>query len=421
MITIKIAPIISKLFLLFVLTYSIVPLANTKFEVIGMYLSLADIALFTVFLLLVPLYFKKTESTSAADVTIKLLYFIIAYALLSTIWTSYDGSYRYIFYQVSLTFLTISIPHLVSKITNDKHINYHKLISNISLLLTFVFLFYILISQATYFRLNGPLASAAIIGVVIIPPLAVHLHNIMSRTRVLVSAIGFVICLLSVFLTQSRVAIVMLALFLLASLLRKPTIKRVGVTALLMILILIFFSQDLSLDRFQEKGFDDQARSIMHDSSISWWTHSTSTVFFGNGYGDIWQWAAYQQGEVSQYDGSWKHTEHGPVMYHAHSILNQLLAELGLIGMIAFAFIIVILIWEGYKSWRDKTELKTNIIIALICTLPTFFTDLMIFRNWGVSIVWLFYLLTVLRYIPNKENNTRIKPRKATQLEQTAT
>lgn len=377
-----------------------------------MYLSFADIILLIFFIMLIPLYFKKLKSTEPADRTIKWLYFIVFYALISTTWSSYEGDYSFILYQIALTFITISIPHLASKITNDKHIDYHKLISNFSLLLTFVFLFYFVITDATNYRLNGPLASAAIIGVVIIPPLAVHLNNILSRKRILISTIGFLICLMSTFITQSRVAIIMLALFLLVTLLRKPTIQRLAVTFVLAFVFSLFFTQNLSLDRLQQKGLGDDSRSIMFDTSMSWWTESASTVFFGNGYGDIWQWAVYQQqGETAEWNGSWKGTKHGPIMYHAHSIFNQLLAELGLIGTIPFILIIFNLFKEAYKSWRDKNELKTNILIALICTMPTFVTDLMIFRNWGVSIVWLFFLFTALKYIPDDKNYITTKER----------
>src|SRR5699024_12449093 len=131
----------------------------------------------------------------------------------STLWG--EGDYKFIFYQLILALLTVSIPYLISKIVNDKHIDFHKLISNFALVLTIVLFFYMfeLWRLEDGGRLTGALVTAAILSVIIIPTISVHLYNLMFRIRVLVSFLVFFISLIILFLTHSRVVVLILVIF----------------------------------------------------------------------------------------------------------------------------------------------------------------------------------------------------------------
>lgn len=406
LITIRVAPVLSKIFFAFILLISLLPFERYYFSLLGIKVAYGYPLMLMLYAILIPMHFKKLPSTLSADRSIKLLYFILLFAFISTYWANHIVEYGYIFYQIILTFLTISIPYLLSKITNDKHIDYHKLISNFATLLTLISLIYLVqsIGDGDASRMKGPLAGAALISVILIPTLAVHLHNVLHRKRMLISTLCVLLTTAAVFFTQSRAGLIMLILFIAVTILRKPTILRVLVIATLVAIFLISFSDDVSTERYE--SFEDESRSTMLETSLNWWKDSPTSIFFGNGYGSIWQWSAYQVGEVGGWIGPWKFTEHGRIMYHAHSVFNQLVAELGLFGLIPFLILLLILFKEAWKSWRRKEELRTNILIALICTLPTFHTDLMIFRNWGVSIVWLFFFFAALRYIPKPKNVT---------------
>jgi len=139
LITIKVAPLLFKAFILFVLLISVVSFHAKAFSVLGIGIAYTDILLMSTFILLIPMYFKNTIGTIASKLSITLLYFILFYSFTSTLWGK--GDYKFIFYQLILALLTVSIPYLISKIVNDKHIDFHKLISNFSLVLTIVLFF----------------------------------------------------------------------------------------------------------------------------------------------------------------------------------------------------------------------------------------------------------------------------------------
>lgn len=381
---------------MFIIFISFFSLKVRNISVFGIEISYTDVLLVLIFIFLFPLFFKKMPSTSSANWSIKFLYFILIYAFITTLWASYPVSYWYVFYQLMLAFLTVSIPYLMSKITNDKHINYHTLISDFSTVLAFIFFVYILNIQPNI-RLNGNLGGAAIISVIMIPVLAVHFHNILHKRRIILSSICFFISLMGIFFTESRAGLAMLLLYVLVTLFRKPNLKRILVMSALAIIFVVVFIQKISTERYNE-AFTDIARSTMLESAIAWGTSSTASFMFGNGYGSIWIWHAFEKGALPWWHYPFQTSEHGILMFHAHSIFNQLFAELGLVGLILFALFIITLFKETFISWRNKNELKTNILVSIICTLPTLHTDLMFFRNWEVSIIWLFYLFTALKY-----------------------
>src|SRR5699024_9039068 len=220
-------------------------------------------------------------------------------------------------------------------------------------------------------RLTGALGTAAILSVIIIPTISVHLYNLMFRKRVLVSFLGFFISLISLFLTQSRAGILMLVIFFVINILRKPTITRIILVFSLGAVFTVFLGDNISTDRY-EKGFEDANRKVMLESSVTGWTASSKNFVFGSGYGSIWQWAEFQN-QYRYWDyNPWKLTEYGYVMYHPHSIFNQLVVETGVIGLIPFLLFLCILIRETIRSLQEENELKLTLLIALISTIPTF-------------------------------------------------
>src|SRR5699024_6365363 len=403
MITIKVAPVILKFFYIFIVLMAFWPFKYKFYPILGMNISAADILLVMIFLFLIPMYFKKLPTTPSSKTSIKILYFIFVCSFLSMTWATQKVDSRYIVYQLVLMFLTVSIPYLISKIANDKHIDYHKLISNFATLLTAILLIYMVRNLGQDERLDGYLGGAAIISVIIIPALAVHLHNVLNRKRILISFICLFISTVSIFYTESRAGLVMLLLFLFITILRKPTILRLFAIVFISLVFIVSFGDKVSTDRYT--SFEDTARDTITETSMLWWKDSTASLFFGTGYGNVWQWAEYQKNKLPGEDQKWFPTEKGPTMVHSHSVFGQSLAELGLVGLIPFLILVFILFKETFKSWIRKYELKTNILIGLICTLPTFYTDLMIFRNWEVSIIWLFFYFSALTYRPYLTNS----------------
>lgn len=380
-------------FYIFIIIISF-PLAQ-QFDVYGVSLRTYDLLLALFMLFLLPLVFIKNSGREAST-SYKLFLFIILYGFITLIWSDVSNQYWLIIYQLILAYLTITIPYLMSKIIKYKNTEYTSVINTASIVLSFVFLFWMIYSGINQ-RFAIPSVTSAIISVIILPTIAVHLHNIINKKNRVISIISFFISVFSLFLTQSRVGLLIFVAYIIITVLRKPNLKKIIALIVLTTVFLIFFSNSIDTDRYS-RVFEDAARTTMLETSINWGTSSVTSLVFGNGYGHIWNWALYQNGYTDFWDNSWLITEHGPIMYHAHSIFNQLFAELGLIGTIPFFAFVFILFRTTYNSFKEKNEYKTNILVALICTLPVFLTDLMIFRNWCASLIWLFYCFTTLQH-----------------------
>lgn len=388
--TIKFAPILNNIFIIFLLLISLYSFEFRHFHLFNMQFAQSDIILAVMMLILSPLLFKK-PAVKSVKMTINMFSFIIAYAVISMLWVSgYNGGYGYIIYQLLLTSVTVLIPYLMSKTTIDKHINFDKAISNFSIILTLIFLYYnFKVQQGA--RLDGHLGGAAIIHSIMIPVLAVHWYNVMKRKRFIVSIVCLFITMACIFLTSSRAGLISLVLFILVTIFRRLTLKRFIVVSVISSGCIYAILQFASTVRYNQ-GFNDNLRSIAIDTGIAWATHSPWSFIFGNGYGSIWEWAAFDNGYLPFWTFPLNYTEYGPLLFHAHSVFIQLFAELGVIGTIPFIIILFVLIKEFWKSNKRRNELSANILGALVCTIPSLHTDLFFFRNWAVSIVWLFFL-----------------------------
>ena len=398
MVVIKVAPVLYRLFAFFVLLIAVTPMSNRFVQFAGYNLSYSDLLMVFLLLLTIPLLWKTNIQNKQVKRSYKLLLFILAYACFSTLWADYDVHGRYIFYQVALAFLTVTIPYLVSKITKDKHIDYHKMITNFSVVLSVILVIYMF--QMDGKRLDGLIGGAAIIHMAIVPCFAVFLYNLAKGKKVITSIVFLVVTFLAVMFTASRAALITLILLVIVFTLQKLTIKKllsIIVIAIAGIFMVVGYWQD---SRYAEMGFGDDSRSINTQTSIQLSLNSPATFFFGNGYGDIWSWYSIQQGIKP---GNWVDpnllaTEKGYVMFHAHSTFNNLIAELGLVGTIPFILFLLILLKEFVSSLKRKDELVSVILGALICTIPTMHTDLFLFRNWEVSLIWFFFFFTALTY-----------------------
>lgn len=390
--TIKFAPIVNKLFLAFILLISLISLRSrytTLFD-----LSYSDILVLGVFVILFPLIFMKHMRSQSAKQVYALFTFILCYAFATTLWVTFKVDYWYILYQLLLTGLTVTIPYLTSTIANDKHINSNQLLTNFSIVLTLVFLYYIT-QQIPGERLDGYLGGAALIHAIMIPVIAVFLNNIMHKQRVLISLIGTFITMSALFLSESRAGLLALILFALLTILRRISVKRIMAVLLPLILFIPIILSFASTDRYS-RGFEDPARTENLKTGMRFATQSIGTFLFGNGYGSIWNWYAYQMGILTSWAFPVELTKFGYIMVHPHSVFVGLFAELGVIGTLPFLAILVVIIREFWRSNKAKNELRTNILGAIICTFPTLHTDIFFFRNWEISIVWLFFVFTAL-------------------------
>lgn len=390
----KVAIIFQLIFYLFLIAISFFAVDGKELLITNM--DYADLALIIMMILSSYLIFKYKVKDEAANSAAFYIYFIIFYSFISVLWASNIYSYTHLFYQILLAFLTISIPYNISKIKYDINIDYRKWMSNVAAILSIAFLIYLFWTEEGN-RLAGPIGTSAILSVVILPVFSIHLYNLFDRYRLISSSLFLIISTISIFATQSRAGLIILVLFLTIIILSKPSLKKVA-SLISMIFVFIYFYLDKIDTRRYENLLSDKSRSTAFDSAINWWLDSPISFIFGNGYGSLWQWSLFDSNKHPYWNKQWTSTENGNIMYHAHSVISQVIAELGLVGLIAFILFIVIIFRETIKSWKAKEGVKTYILISLLCTLPIFHADLMVFRNWEVSLIWFFFLFSALRH-----------------------
>lgn len=101
----------------------------------------------------------------------------------------------------------------------------------------------------------------------------------------------------------------------------------------------------------------------------------------------------------------------GCVLYAKGLVDYGIYSWMRFIGRIAFP-IFGFLIVEGYKHTKDIRKYQLRLFIfALISQIPYTYFDLVIFRKWGLNVIWLFLFATILFRILDKidkENKMQI-------------
>ena len=367
-------------------------------------------------LIAVPLLFYKNKNRESTRVYI-LFSAILAWALISSIYSDYIIGYEYILYPILVAWLCLTLSFLYSKVVSFKNINVEKLITRLAYLLTGIFVLYAIwfsfnFSFSYTERLKGPLGNAATIHLIMLPVLAIHLGNVFMKKRKFIPISASIITFLTIIMTGSRTALICLVLLIFLLLFERISIKKTIIIGLISIFCYLIILNVVSTDRYQ--SFEDAARQTNLETSLEISTQSSKTLIFGTGYGTIWPWYYYENSEVNPLSGSnMINTLHGRALYHPHSLLLGVLTELGLIALIPLLVILLIMVKSFLKSRKTNTWLKKFLLIGLISSLPSFLVDLYLIKNWNVSIVWWLFLFIALS-IPNNRDEQEVLKKRST-------
>ncbi|HDR7876508.1 O-antigen ligase family protein [Bacillus mobilis] len=384
------------------------PIKYHVLDIYGMQITLSDFSLFLILFISLPLVFYKGKRAVSKKVFI-LFNILFIWAAITLINFSKGIDLWYIIYPLFLTWLYITVPFIISKITNGSFGDWHKIITNFSNILTVVYCFYLInyfqeLSFNPVARLDGSFGGAAVIHFSMIPVLAVHFTNLQIRKRKLIPFFGILITMSSIIATGSRSALLSLGLLCAYFLFRNFSIKKFLISLIAISLSAWIILQFISTDRYG--SFEDKARAMNMKTSLDMANHSVSSIFFGNGYGSVWPWYAYEHGAAFWNTADQLvSTPYGYVLPNPHSVFLEVYTELGLIGTSIFALIIFIILKQFLKS-RKEDPLKANILAAIICTIPCMFLDLYIFKNFEVSMFWSFFLFGALTANSNKNTLT---------------
>ena len=96
-------------------------------------------------------------------------------------------------------------------------------------------------------------------------------------------------------------------------------------------------------------------------------------------------------------------TAWGPALNSSHSTFLQVLVELGLAGMVLLIPVVVVPIvvlarrlWPSLR-WAARPVPDVVPLIALAATIPAFFLDAFLLKNYGASLWWWLVLLCCCR------------------------
>ncbi|WP_181833749.1 O-antigen ligase family protein [Acidipropionibacterium virtanenii] len=147
----------------------------------------------------------------------------------------------------------------------------------------------------------------------------------------------------------------------------------------------------------------DELRAKNLETAITFWTATPKHVLLGVGSGRLWPWYAFDSHLLRTPWRGLVGTQWGPALNSSHSTFLQVLVELGLAGMLLLlpvvtvpVLILVRRLWPGLRGVaRPVPDVVT--LVALAATIPAFFLDTYLLKNYGASLWWWLVILCCLR------------------------
>lgn len=254
------------------------------------------------------------------------------------------------------------------------------------------------------YRIHGPFFPASLGSFIMMPALGFTTQKFMntSQHRWLYSLLAIVLAI-AILATGARGALVMLGIFgLLAGLFLPSARQRIFALTLLLIMALI-----ASVVVFSKV---DPGRMVSAEASGRVMTHWTSwnlvknapnlQKIFGWGLGRWWAWYLpdVEYGGTRVTGRFFIHTPYGVILHQPHSVLLFLGVELGLVGLIYFAFLWSVLFRAAVRS--IQTNRYPIFAISLIAACTGLFIDYMVFRaGQETQIVFWLYLFGLLSLV----------------------
>lgn len=138
----------------------------------------------------------------------------------------------------------------------------------------------------------------------------------------------------------------------------------------------------------------DELRAKNLETALGVWTETPKHLLLGVGSGRLWPWYAFDSHLLRTPWRGMVTTEWGPALNSAHSTFLQVLVELGLLGMLLLIPVVVVPVvvlarrlWPGLRGAARPVP-DTVPLIALVATIPAFFLDTYLLKNYGASLWW---------------------------------
>lgn len=249
-------------------------------------------------------------------------------------------------------------------------------------------------------RLATRVGGAAVLHVALLIGLAVALAAWRQGYRPKVSGAVTGLYALYLLLSQSRAGLIVVGVFVVL-VVAPPLVRGLrtgGVPRRLLALagLTVAALVGMAVLVLDKRGVDTSGGGRSEAWVLAWEAVSASpfTLVFGTGYGTLWPWYAFEQGQYQGDVRAIKTMPHGETLAHAHNVYVAVGAELGLVGLLLLAPLLVAVVW----AFRSATTRQGRwLAAALVATLPGFFFDTYLIKNFPLSLIWWAALFAVLR------------------------
>ena len=278
------------------------------------------------------------------------------------------------------------------------------------------------IHEDLFGRLETRLGGAAVIHTVFLLGISVCLGAVLQGHRRVLSSLAALAHLLWFVASGARAGLISLGVFLLLmalpplinSVKRRPArLPFIAATTLVALTAFLFAAKHVLGNR----GVD-----VTGGGRVETWSYGLHQVFsslptlvFGTGYGVLWPWFAFETQALPQPGAhGTKQMPFGLTLSHAHNLYVAVFSELGLIGL---GLLLITLGTTCWAWWRARGVVERTIAAGLVATLPSFFFDTYLIKNFPVSFVWWAVLAALLTMLGKREQPGREEHRRKTERE----
>lgn len=373
---------------------------NYKIEIYNIVFSY-EIFIFIIFfviLLMFIIYLKKIKivNNKINIIIYSLFFFIIIYSLTTIVINEGLELSELKIPPLLLVYFNITIPFLFSLLISVNKNKAYKFLYLLSLIISssvFIPFMNTLSNGEDISRLSTSLGGAAVIHVALLISLSIYIINLKLNYHKFFSVIMIIVNLTMIISTQSRAGIITLVLFLMIILIDFKNIKKSLIIGVLLYTLLFTIFQLFPSDRLD--NLESQARSETYETSKNIFLSSTKNIIFGTGYGEIWPWYGYENG-LKSFNSVIRTTE-GNVLTNSHSVFWGVATELGLIGLVPLMIIMIIIIQQLIKAFKNNNIVSQTILLAIVSTIPAFYVDLYLFKNFNITAIWWLFLFYALK------------------------
>ena len=253
--------------------------------------------------------------------------------------------------------------------------------------------------NTTGWRVATRLGGAAICHVLLILALAVavdavirHRHRILSS----VAAVSHLACLAA---SGSRAGTISLALFVIGLVFfgrSYRTRSRKQRTVIAMLGLLAAGVAIWLVSTVRSGSLVDPARARTWALAGRVVVDSPSHFLVGTGYGTIWPWFAVESTFMPESSHGMRRTLYGYSLPHAHSLIVQVVGELGVIGLALILVCLGTVIAVCVKGIRGGYPLLS---LGVLATMPAFLMDTYLIKNFPVALFWWIFTLALCRLV----------------------